>query len=294
MRIAHLTDVHVHRPLRPTQLFNKRLLGAVNLHVLGRHDHFTRASQEALVQSVSSAAPDAILCSGDLTAVSTPQEYEAAHALLGELFASCPTALVGGNHDTYTRSAWKGRHLERLFGRWMGEGEWPRVHLLGEEVGCIAIDSAIAAWHSGGRCGAAQLQQVERAFADPRLEGRALFVLLHYPLRGRRGEAYGPRTRALLDARELEQALLPHAARIDAIVHGHEHHGFRTELELGGVRVPILDPGAGGYAHLPERGRTAHWCLYHVEGGALQSVERFCFDGQGFVPEAGGAWASGG
>ena len=294
MRIAHLTDVHVQRPLRPAQLLSKRVAGAVNLHLLGRSSHFTRAAQTALVASVEAAAPDAILCSGDLTALATPQEFEAAHELIAPLFEARPTALVSGNHDTYTRSAWKGRQLEAHFARWMGAGPWPRVHLLGEELACIALDSAIAAWHSAGRCGDEQLEQLERAFADPALEGRALFVMLHYPLRGRNGEPYGPYTRNLRDARELEAALTPFAERILAIVHGHEHHGFRTLVELDGVHVPILDPGAGGYAHLPERGRTAHWCIYHVEEGVLRRIERFRFDGAQFVPEEGGAWASGG
>ena len=114
--VAH---VDVQRPLRPAQLLSKRVAGAVNLHLLGRASHFTWAAQAALVASVEAAAPDAILCSGDLTALATPQEFEAAHELIAPIFEACPTALVAGNHDTYTRAAWKGRQLEEHFGRWM-------------------------------------------------------------------------------------------------------------------------------------------------------------------------------
>ena len=57
--------------------------------------------------------------------------------------------------------------------------------------------------------------------------------------------------------------------------------------------VEILNPGSSGYAHLPEKDRTAHLCFYTVEDGQLSQVERLTYDGTAFVPEPGGAFATG-
>jgi len=82
--------------------------------------------------------------------------------------------------------------------------------------------------------------------------------------------------------------------RVRMVCHGHEHHGFRTVAPRAGDDLPILDPGAGGYAWLPERGRTAHFCVYELDDTALTGVERQAFDGQHFAPEQGGPFATGG
>jgi len=296
MRIAHVTDIHVLVPPSPGQLLSKRLLGSTNLYLFGRRSHFTDAVQRSLVEGVMEQAPDALLCTGDLTAQATDQEFQAAFELLAPLFDRQPTALIPGNHDTYTRKAWKGARIEERFGRWTGEGRWPRVHLLGDGVGAVAVDTCRASLNSAGVVDDAQLDRLGAALEDPRLEGRFVFVMMHYPLRNRRGEPYGPSRRALREARAVERVLGAHAGRVGAIVHGHEHHGFRTRLpdDLGGLT--ILDPGASGYAWLPEKKRTAHFNIYTVEDQQLTDVERFRFDGEvgRFLPEPGGAYASGG
>ena len=92
------------------------------------------------------------------------------------------------------------------------------------------------------------------------------------------------------NAAAVEEVLLAHQTAVGAILHGHEHHGFRVSLG----DIPILNPGSSGYAWLPKKGRTAHFCVYTVEDKQLASVDRFRFDGEAFVPEPGGAWATGG
>ncbi|MEY3211124.1 MAG: hypothetical protein RIT28_1605 [Pseudomonadota bacterium] len=295
MRVAHLTDLHVMRPPSLGELTVKRLLGSANLYVMGRNSHFTEAAQQAAVAAVARLNPDALLCSGDLTAQALPAEFEAAAALLTPLFSRQPTALIPGNHDTYTPDTFLNRTIEERFGQWTGKGDWPRLHLLGDAVACVALDVCRAQWIlSSGFIDEGQLDGLDTLLRDDRLRGRFVFVMLHYPLRNRRGEPYGPATRNLENAATLEALLLKHAGRVGAVVHGHEHHGFRSALQGDGVQIPILNPGAAGYAYLPKKGRTAHLCVYTVEDGALRDVERLRFDGQDFVPEPGGAWASGG
>ncbi len=296
MRVAHITDVHVLVPPRPRELLSKRLIGSANLYLLGRRAHFTAEVQAALVRDVAAQAPDGLICTGDLSAQATERELEAARTLLEPLLSAQPSALIPGNHDTYTRRAYRERRLERYFGPWMGAGPWPRIATLGPGVAAVMLSDCRAGWDSSGRIDGPQLSRLEAVLEDARLDDHFVFLMLHYPLRDRRGAPYGPPARSLRGARELEAALARHADRLGAIVHGHEHHGFRSALPeaLGGL--PILNPGSGGYAWLPERGRRAHFNVYTVEGGALIEVERFAYSGTSgaFEPEPGGAYASGG
>ncbi len=289
MRVAHITDVHVLVLPRPGQLLSKRLLGSVNLYLFGRRSHFTAQVQSAMVSAVREQAPDALLCTGDLTAQATAEEFDAAHDLLAPLFSGQPTALISGNHDTYTRAADREARIERRFGAWTGEGGWPRVHDLGGGVSAVAVETRRASGlHSAGLVRRDQLDRLDALLSGDALDGRFVFVMLHYPLRDRRGAPYGPARRALTGARDLEAVLAAHADRVGAVVHGHEHHGFRAALPAPGGEIPILNPGSSGYAWLPKKGRTAHFNVYTIEDGALAGVAG------AVLPEPGGAYATGG
>jgi 3',5'-cyclic AMP phosphodiesterase CpdA len=295
MRIAHVTDIHVQ--VRPglSQVLNKRLMGSVNLYLFGRHNKFTPQVQQALVDAVIAQAPDVVACSGDLTAQATDDEFAAAYTLLEPLFSRQPTVLVGGNHDVYTRGAERDRRIEQHFGSWTGTGEWPRKRLIGDDLAFVSVESCRAHLLSSGKVGPDQLERLDGMLRDTDLKGRAVFLMLHYPLRDRDGEPYGPATRALSDARSLEAVLSKHAERITAVLHGHEHHGFRSAVPTATGDIPIFNPGSSGYAWLPDQGRKAHFCVYDVDGETV-TVERFAYDGDagGFMPEPGGAWATGG
>ena len=291
MRVAHVTDIHVLVPPSVGECFNKRALGAANLYLAGRKSHFTRDVQEALVGAVLGQKPDVLACTGDLTAMATDAEFQEAFGLLEPMFQAQPSVLIPGNHDTYVRQAELERSIEKWFGAWTGQGEWPRLHRHGD-VAFVCIDVCRSAWIlSSGRADDDQLARLDRMLDE--LDAAYVFVLLHYPLRGRHGEPYGPWTRNVENAAQVEAVLSRHASKLGAILHGHEHHGFRTELPSS-PPVPILNPGSSGYADLPDKGRRAHFCVYTVEGGQMTGIERFAFDGTTFSPEPGGAWASGG
>lgn len=285
MRVAHITDLHVERMPSWGELFNKRLLGAVNLYVLGRHTHFTQASQQALVEAVVALAPDAVVCTGDLTATATDAEFAAAAELLAPITGRLPFMVIPGNHDVYTPES-VGR-FEATFGRW--SGACPFVRRFGG-VDFVALDVSRPALLSNGHAPAAQLEALDRTLAG----GTAPVVLMiHYPLRDRVGHPYGPPTRNLDNAAAVEAVLERHP-RVRAVLHGHAHHGYRTQIPRPGDPIDSLNPGASGYAYTPAQGRTAHFNLYTLDDHGIAAVERYAFDGARFVPEAGGAYASGG
>jgi 3',5'-cyclic AMP phosphodiesterase CpdA len=287
VRVAHITDLHVER--RPTggELLNKRFAGAVNLYLFGRHAHFTEASVRGVVDAVGELAPDLVLCTGDLTATATDAEFAAARQILTPLIDTFPFRAIPGNHDVYTSES-LGRFAAR-FGDVGWGGRFPARESFGG-LDVVALDVCVDSWLSNGAVTADALGALDERLA----EGTApALLLLHYPLRDRRGARYGPFTRNLWNAAGVEAVLARHP-RVKAVLHGHAHHGYRTEIPLGDRRIPSYNPGAGGYAYLPGQRRTAHFNLYQVGDDGIEAVERFQWNGTRFEPEPGGAYATGG
>lgn len=290
MKIVHLTDIHVQKRPGASELWGKRLLGSVNLYVLGRHSKFTPQVQQAAIAATLEEAPDAVIITGDLTAQALPSEFLAARELLDPILTRYPTAMIPGNHDTYVREDTPGDLMRLTFGRWMGP-ESPHLHTVGE-VGFLHVETCRATLLSSGLTPPDELPRARTLLeeADPDL---FIFLCLHYPLRGRHGAPYGPSQRALSNADMVEAELLMKTDRISAVLHGHEHHGYQTEIMTAGGPRPSLNPGATGYAHLPAKNRTAHMNIYTVEHGSLTDIRRLRFDGQQFSEEPGGAYATG-
>ncbi len=290
MRVAHFTDLHVFRPPRLSGLLGKRLLGAGNLYLAGRSGRFQDSSAAALVQAVLEQKPDICVCTGDLTAMSQQSEFEVAREILRPLTERLPVVMVPGNHDCYTRGAWRERRFETWFSSF-SSGSYPALHLY-DDLAFIGLDCCRP--HpilATGQLPARQLDELSRLLGSSELDGRFVVLLLHFPLRDARGEPYGPSTRHLVNARDLE-AVLQETGRVGLILHGHEHHGFRTELPSPSGAIPIIDPGAGGLALSTARDETACFNVYELTAAGLHGVERHTLGAGGFTVEPGGPYTS--
>lgn len=288
MKIVHLTDLHVQSLPRVRDLLGKRLVGSANLYLLGRRAKFSAQVQQAAVAATLAEEPDLVVITGDLTAQGLDTEFQAARALLAPVLARHATFMIPGNHDTYVRETTPGATMRRVFDAWMGNS-LPCLHRQ-DEVALLAIETCRAHLLSSGFAPPAQLDQARELLAG--LEDTFVFLCIHYPLRGRDGLPYGPFARALSNVREVEDLLLG-TTRIGAVLHGHEHHGFRTTVPSAAGPIPVLDPGASGYAWLPDRDRTGHLNVYEVDRHGIHEVRRLAFDGREFTPEPGGAYATG-
>ncbi|MBN1335889.1 MAG: metallophosphoesterase [Deltaproteobacteria bacterium] len=290
MRVAHFTDIHVRRPLRLAEIPGKRLLGAANLAYSGRGAGFSDRVVEALARAVLDLSPDVVVCTGDLTALATRAEFEAAWTLLSPIFERFPFVLVPGNHDAYTSSAARKRPIERTFGAFTGGGAYPAVHRFGY-LSFVGVDSA--RFHpifASGRIPGPVLSRLGDVLRED--DAPCQVLLVHHPLLRASGEPATRRTRDLVNRADL-LSVLASADRLGLILHGHEHRGYRGVLSLDGRTVPVVNPGSGGLERVPEHRRTAHVCVYTLAEEGLIDVERHAFDGQAFVPEPGGAFASG-
>jgi len=114
---------------------------------------------------------------------------------------------------------------------------------------------------------------------------------MHYPLLNRRAELYGPKTRAIKNAGTVLD-WLKEQDRLHVFLHGHEHHGYQTQLQTKNGSIPSIDPGSSGYAFDPEKDRRAHVALYTIEGSNISSIERRRFVDGRFEVEENGAFSS--
>ena len=292
MRIAHITDIHWMRPPRFSQLTFKRTLGAANLFLAGRSHHFSDPVRQALVQHLLDEAPDLVVCSGDLTATATPDEFEMARTALAPVLDAMPFFTVPGNHDSYTQESVKAQRMRTFFGPWMGDGDYP-IRFDQGPVTLLALDPTRPTFvEASTTLPQAQLDGLAQHLASPDLADRVVFVLVHYPVISRDGGLYDGYNHGLRNAGQVVEVLRQAPTRPFAILSGHVHHGYRAELALDDDVVLQLDPGSSGYAFLPEKRRAAALNFYTVRDGQV-TIERHRYDGTGFAPEEGGAYATG-
>ena len=193
VRILHFSDIHLGLGLKHIPLSDwpsKRLAGGANL-LRGRGKRFSAAADKtrAMVRLAGELGADLVLCTGDLTALATDAEYEAARSILEPLLVTGRFVVIPGNHDLYTRRDVKERRFTRRFASGLKsdvpdlctDGPWPIVRLPSDDVAVLAVNSARPILlKSSGRVPDAQLEGLRAALADPRIAGRFVFLMTHY------------------------------------------------------------------------------------------------------------------
>jgi 3',5'-cyclic AMP phosphodiesterase CpdA len=296
LRLAHFSDVHIGiepARMRWRDLCSKRLLGWVNLRLLGRGAALAEAPAvaRALLADLEALRPDHILFTGDATCISLPEEFEAARKVFAPLLDDPRVIGIPGNHDVYVREAERRGEFERSFGAWMRSDlergafptelqshyPFPLLRLLGEEAALIALrDVHPVFWHdSTGWVGEAQLAALEWLLERPDLRGRLRILALHYGLR--RGDG-SPDTcfHRLRDAGKVFEI----AARkgVHLVLHGHLHGRF---VHPAGKLAPFAIANPGALAH--RRHRMAYH-VYEIGGGSVRlEVRRFDGDAGAFA-----------
>ncbi|MCB9681607.1 MAG: metallophosphoesterase [Alphaproteobacteria bacterium] len=292
MRVVHATDIHWFQAPGFGRLSPKRLIGSANLYLRGRRHHFDPVVQAALVDAMAAQQPDVVLITGDLTATALEQEFEIAHAALEPLLTAVPSLVLLGNHDVYTRGAHRTQRLSRWFGPWQHLGPDGLGHLRVPGLTLVGLDPNRPHALASGMIPPEQLAALPAAL-DAAPADDAVLLALHYPVLDRDGRVYDGWEHGLRNARALIDVLRLAPRKPDLITHGHIHHGFRVDLPLGEVQVPICNPGSGGYAWLQARDRAACFNAYTFEAGRLTAIERFRYGADGFTAEPGGAYATG-
>ncbi len=287
MKLLHVSDVHLEDGFAgvPRRLFaNKRFAGYLNLR-LKRRRHFADAAAKIplLAELARDEGVDAVLCSGDYTALGTPREIAFARAAMEPLVAASPAfSTVPGNHDVYLPDALG--VFEREFGTLMAsdlpehavDGPYPHVRLLGDHVAVVGVNSARPnppITRSSGRIPDVQLDALRRVLADARVSERFVFVMTHYAPRLWSGEP-DSRSHGLDNA----DAFLAACAGLGrgAVIHGHVHRCYTVRVPE--CPVPLFSAGSSTQAH-----GEGLW-LYEV-GPDAASARRGRFEGGRYVLE---------
>jgi 3',5'-cyclic AMP phosphodiesterase CpdA len=276
-RILHVSDLHLGIPLAQLprgDLAPKRLLGAANL-ALRRGPRFAdaHACVSALSDFVAEHAVDAVIVTGDYTALGTVPELEAARRIVAPLTARpLGFATVPGNHDVYVESGVRERRFERAFAgllesdwpEYVADGPWPLVRWFGDAAAVVCVNSARPnpqLWRSSGYVPPLQIEALRRVLDDPRLAERFVFVATHYAPRRADGSPDRP-WHGLVNADALLAAIGPRPRTV--LVHGHLHDRFA--LAPSAAHPPVFGAGSATDAH-----HRTLW-LYELDATGLRAI----------------------
>lgn len=278
MRLAHLSDLHLHPPgsLRSADLLTRRFFGALNLYVV-RAGVYSEEVALAAVEALQDAAVDHVVVTGDVSNLALPAEFALASQVLRPLGGADRLTVIPGNHDYYTPASIRRDEFALWFGHTLwGDGKNPRdfpvVKDLADGVTLIAVRTAgvVPPACAFGRVGPVQLQRLAQALDDAAARGRIAVVLLHHNLhrRGRLSEATG----RLLDREEVARVLVRHGARL--VLHGHDHREHDMVLSDGPHRPGVRVIGCGSSSADPFRARPGQFHVYDVSAAGMR-VEKW-------------------
>ena len=236
MRIIHFSDIHAGGVIRsPGGLVDKRLFGMCN-HLVRRM--WTRRWERVgrAITRIKLLDPDVVVCTGDLTTISEPAEFEIAQNALRPLVDDIrfEFLFVPGNHDHYVKSEAARKSLESTF-RFMMRNRWSLKDLpLSYDIqGCrfLMINQAcpVPFYLSSGNLDADTITFLEKQFADQVEKPKIL--LNHFPVYDKQGKEQSFRRRCHNND-ILKKAFAD--GTIDFSLCGHIHHPF-IRKETSGV-----------------------------------------------------------
>ncbi len=125
MRIIHFSDIHARARLETVgHLFDKRLLGFFN-YLLRRHLHQDWRRIKWMAEQIAHWEPDVVVCTGDITSLGGPKEFEMARQALAPLRdnPAIDFLYVPGNHDAYVQCRRSNKALNHAFSD-LNRGRW--------------------------------------------------------------------------------------------------------------------------------------------------------------------------
>jgi 3',5'-cyclic AMP phosphodiesterase CpdA len=229
MRIIHFSDTHeAGRPESLRAFFDKRLAGFLNCALSRGRLHKSELLARAIPKMLE-AAPDLIVCTGDLTTSGQPGEFKRALAALAPLIDSgVPMLYLPGNHDAYVPDRACRLALEDAFillngGRFRLESLPAFFELGGCEI--IAIDCArptlpmLSCGFMSSETSDFVLERAAKSNAKLKIIAGHFPLLERHPLRRFRHKLYGHAAVAkLLKTGALDLSLCGHVHRPYALL----------------------------------------------------------------------------
>ena len=249
-RLAHISDLHFSKiTWNPSQFFSKRWLGNLNL-LLARQHAFDAPSLTTLFPIFHERKVDAVLITGDLSSTSLKEEFLMAQAFIESLQReNFKVFTLPGNHDHYTRSAYKNRRFYDYFNATYAPPTDPVSALSLKEDGMtaayfghgwwlMALDTALATslLSSNGYFSSELEQKLEKALKELP-EDHNVILINHFPLFST--EAH----RKSLLRKEALKKLIERFPKIKLFLHGHTHRHCIADLRNSNLPI-FLDSGS--------------------------------------------------
>ena len=249
-RLAHISDLHFSKlTWNPSQFFSKRWLGNMNLAFARKHT-FDPDGLTSLIPVFHEQNIDAVLITGDLTSTSHEKEFVLAHQFIETLRKeNFKVFTLPGNHDHYTRKAYKNKLFYQFFDPAYTSLTDPVSSLSLKEDGLtaayfgnnwwlFALDTALATslFSSNGYFSSELEHKLETALSDLP-EDHNVILLNHFPLFATEAQ------RKSLLRREALKKLIERFPKIKLFLHGHTHRHCIADLRSSNLPI-ILDSGS--------------------------------------------------
>ena len=186
MKVLHFGDIHFWKIGTDRDFYYpKRTLGTINL-TLRRRWKFPPAYARAVAREVARQEADLVVFSGDFTTMSLQAEYRMAaeaFAPIREKFGERLFA-IPGNHDRYTPFSVRSRRFETFlpFAAGLIDGGLVRTQVIDDRLAVIGFDcSHPCRIRSNGTMSDALTAELRQALERQKDEGRAVFLVGHYP-----------------------------------------------------------------------------------------------------------------
>lgn len=259
IRLAHLSDIHIYRNVvSPLQFFSKQWLGNLNV-LLNRRFKFQRNPSHDLIHYLVEAHVEHVVISGDLTCTSLASEFLAAKKFIEAIEEhGIRVHLVPGNHDNYTKQAFRKKRFYNVLGEQASDPDVPlrpysmaehrlTIRGLGPGWWWLGLDTTVPAGllRSNGEFDPALEDRLDEVLRQ--LPSKDLVVLTnHFPLTTTHPSHDMKRLKALRD-------LLSRHPQVKLYLHGHVHKQGITDGRPASLPL-LVNSGSCGLL----RGATCH------------------------------------
>lgn len=244
-RFAHISDLHFsHLSFNPLQIFSKRWVGNLNLF-LNRKKKFDSAQPYALIPLFQTLKLDAILITGDLTTTAHPKEFAKAKNYVEALrSAGLEALLIPGNHDHYTKRAYKRLDFYQVFNDCALCADLKEQKLakqnLSNSWSLIALDCSCAtSLFSSHGVFSEEIEQRLETLCSTLASTEKVILINHFPFfEVEKGKS--------LQRSEQLLALIQRYPQIKLYLHGHTHRHIIADLRNSALPI-VLDSGCTAY-----------------------------------------------
>ncbi len=245
-RLAHISDLHFSQvSWNPLQFFSKRWVGNWNLILRRKREFNPEVLLDALIEKLLSEQVHGVVISGDLSCTSLEKEFLQASNFIDKLrSAALEVIVLPGNHDHYTKSAYKNEVFYQFFqqplslpGFSLKKNRIFVKHLDGAWW-FIGMDTALptSLFSCHGNFSEQIELQLEKALSQLP-EDAYVIIANHFPIFTQEHESRH------LQRDDALKALMKRHPKIKLYLHGHTHRHCIADLRNAQLPI-ILDSGS--------------------------------------------------